>query len=295
MRSISKFVGVFCLCLGVLSCSDDIMTDREMAGNSLLDVATNTVVAYDDTTAVAKEFSFIYKDNRYTLDYKSIDDSIVWARNTDTYHILMNLFKLPSLVTYIHKNGEIEYFDDSESLHLKLQGIIRAELTLEMINSLSDMSDYMRGVPQPNTKGYRANLFIFDDNNYSGKGRRIHLKDGESKIEVGNLKNDYSEIDECDYAMNDKITSFAAYSSGSSVLFEMFEDSDFKDNSFSFTVYPGSVTVIEGDIKIFDGANHVKTGCLLIPDLKDTRVENQSGILKDSWNDRISSVRITAY
>lgn len=283
MRMISKILSISCICLGFFSCNNDILTDSYMAKSSLpieTKAITNT-----------KRFNFTYKDNHYTLEYKTIDDSLIWVGDTTTFNMLVNLKQLPSLTTYMHRTGEIEYFDDSETFLSKLQGIVRAEKYLNPLSTLrtNDMEALLRGTPPAETDGYRANLFLFDDDGYSGKMRRVHLKTGQSKVEVSNLKKDYSEIDDCKYEMNDKTTALCAYSSGEHILFQMYEDSDFKDHNFSFTVYPGTTTVVEGDFsfRIFES---LTAGQLCIPNLKECMVDG----LGDTWNDRISSVRISA-
>ena len=208
MKSISKILCASCLLLGALSCSDDLMNENESFENMMLNETKATEVVDDN-----KKFSFIYKGNVYNFKYKTIDDSVVWVNDTVIYNQLKNLYKLPNLVTYMHKNGEIEYFDNNDSFRSRIHDIVQAEQYMDLTNIMST-NEYKVAPPIKEETGFRANLFLYDDDGYSGKIRRVHLKDGESETEVANLKNEYSELDKRDYDMNDKTTSFAAYSIG---------------------------------------------------------------------------------
>ena len=107
------------------------------------------------------------------------------------------------------------------------------------------------------------------------------MKPGESPLEIDELKSD---------GLNDKTTSFAAYTIGGTTLFELFEDSDFKDDCFSFIVYSNSATEIKDGVIHKWGWPAMQVGQLLVADLKDLWVK---GHKVDTCNDRISSVRIT--
>ena len=126
-----------------------------------------------------------------------------------------------------------------------------------------------------------ANLYLCDDEDYEDTYKQYDLRSGESSLEVKQLKSD---------GLNDKTTSFAAYTIGGTTLFELFEDSNFKDDCFSFVVYKNSATEIRGGVTFKWGAPTPQIGQFLVADLKDLWVK---GHKSDTWNDRISSVRIT--
>lgn len=288
MKSVLNFLGVSCICMGILSCNNEILDDSSLENSDLQVVMTKSI-----DNSVEKSYSFIYKGNNYALDYRQIGDSIIWVSDSTVYNTLTDLYALPDLVTYTHITGEIEYFDDNESFHAKLPGIVQAGKYLDptslMKTGENEISTFALA-PKPEKEGFRANLFLYDDDYYLDKMRRVHLKSTESKKEVANLKNDYSELDGCNYEMNDKTTALAAYTMGEYILFEFFEDSNFANHSFSFTVYPNIFVEINGDFRIRSYTGIDRVGQVCLPNLKECFV----GSSHSSWNDRISSVKVTA-
>lgn len=286
-------VGVTCISLNLMSCQNDLVDPVAFENaEKTQDVLTTKSLSTD---TVYQDEKFIYAGRTYEYTVTSVNDSIVQISDPEIETLLTQLHSNPNLVTYVHRKGTTEYFDNRESLMNQLPGIIERETMLiqEEQALLEDgIEPYYTGhpwtttyPPQVKDDNQIANLWLFDDEDYDDTYERFDLKSGESKVEISNLK---------DYGLNDKVTSLVAYVFGRTVLFEVYEDSNFKDNSFSFTVYPGAATVIAGDIYIKPGPPTNQFGHFAIADLKDCTVMNQSGLINDSWNDRISSVRLTA-
>lgn len=234
---------------------------------------------------------FLYKGINYETKILVVNDSIVLYDDQAIEKLLADLDALPNLVTYQHRNGLIEYFDNRESLMSVLPDIVaREEKELEIETPLHmDSRKVANPACDPNFDGNWANLFLCDDDNYGGKVRHIYLPTNENEVVVDHLK---PNLD-----MNDKTTAFCAYSINGSTFFELFENDHLKSHCLSFTCYKSGTQVINiwnyQDPKSFATSRDFEFqiyGEVLAPDLKNVHV---AGTKKSSWNDRITSVRIT--
>ncbi|WP_455629875.1 hypothetical protein [Parabacteroides sp.] len=280
-------MGTFCVSLLLVSCESDLV-DPVIQENKQEFLVTKSMDCSTDT--IYKDRKFFYEGNTYEYTETLVSDSVIHINNMEVEELLIKFEANPCLVTYMHYDGTFEYFDNQELFNSQVHGIVvRDSMLIQQRRNLG-IEPYYTGhdwetllPPQENKDGQIANLWLFDDHNYDDTYKRIDLiNGGDNPKEVNKLK---------DLDLNDKVTSFVAYVFGRAVLFEMFEDSDFKDHSFSFTVYPGATTKIEGDFS-FRLDQSDKYGKFAIPNLKECMVGNE-GKLKDSWNDRISSVRLT--
>ena len=123
----------------------------------------------------------------------------------------------------------------------------------------------------------------------------IVLKRGEKKEEIGHLKKDFSPN------MNDKASSLAAFSVDGKTLFELFEDDSYRSHSMNFIVHRGSGTLDGQEFSLQSdfptGPDHPipdnprnRVAKIAIFNLKSNHVV---GTTNSTWNDRITSVRIT--
>ena len=132
----------------------------------------------------------------------------------------------------------------------------------------------------PIMNGYYANLFLCDDHNYGGKVRHVLLSTANRDTVVNHLKPGYD--------MNDKTTAFCAYSFGGNTLFELYEDDHLKSHCLSFTCYSKDAQVMNGPYST--SFQWLPYGAVIAPNLKNIQVE---GTKRSTWNDRITSVKIT--
>lgn len=266
------------------SCTNEFVGEFQNSDNSnFLNVITksSTVV---DTTFVSQKFYYEGRTFNYISSF--VGDSLVSIDNPEVVELFEFFSTQSSLVKYLHQDGIIEYFNDRETFLNQLSSIVESEriiaeqeLAIEPYYTGHPWTTPLPPMDQSDNK--IANLWLFDDDNYDDSYTQLDLKLGENQSSISNLRT----VD-----LNDKVTSFVAYVFNHGVLFEMFEDADFQDSSFSFCVFPGNRTVFSGDISFKFGDPSPQIGFCSIASLKNCNV---IGNAYDSWNDRISSVRIT--
>ena len=111
--------------VSLISCNQEI---DESIKKLELDVAQSTRslnIVKEDT--LVQNYEFLYKGKAYETSLLVVDDSIVSVENKEVEDLFLSLNALPDLVTYVHRNGEIEYFDDREELLLVLPSIVKNE------------------------------------------------------------------------------------------------------------------------------------------------------------------------
>lgn len=264
--------------VSLISCNQEI---DEPIKNLELYVAQGTRslnIVKKDT--LVQNYEFLYKGKAYETSLLVVDDSIVSVGNKEVEGLFSSLNVLPDLVTYIHRNGEIEYFDNRAELLLVLPSIVKNEendvvLSEKISNGIVD-----NPACDPIMNGYYANLFLCDDRNYGGKVRHVLLSTANRDTVVNHLKPDYD--------MNDKTTAFCAYSFGGNTLFELYENDHLKSHCLSFTCYSKDAQVMNGPYST--SFQWLPYGAVIAPNLRNVHVE---GTKSSSWNDRITSVKIT--
>lgn len=280
-------MGVACASLVLTSCENDLVDSNILDGSQQI-LKTKSLDLSTDT--VLKNKKFLYEGRTYEYVVTVVNDSIIHINDQAVNELFEEFDNCPSLVTYMHRNGTIEYFKNREIFDAQLPDIVtREKYLIKRELSLTNGVQVLQAdvpwkvfPPIDNSNNKMANLYLCDDASYQDNYKQYDLTPSESPKCVDQLKSD---------GLNDKVTSFAAYTIGGTTRFELFEDSNFKDDCFSFTVYTGVATLIDGDVTYkIPGPMTPQTGQLLIADLKDFGVE---GHRVDTWNDRISSIRIT--
>lgn len=204
--------------------------------------------------------------------------------------LLLELDSKPNLVTFLYPDGTREYFDNSESFYAEKERVFALNAEKEKWVAVSNppisvygmMDDFNHG----NNHEYAANLFLHDDRNYEDTKVEFDLKKNEDKIEIAHLKK---------YGMNDKTTSFCAYSlDNTSNLFELYEDNNWHNHCFSFLVTKNTyIGLNQGEMSLANDSptqGGLLNGKFCCPNLKNIHVK---GTKHSSWNDRITSIRIT--
>lgn len=289
MKRLNYLVALVCTTAGLLSCNNELIDSTDYINQKSV-VKTKSLENVSSDTIV-QTCKFLYKGVNYEAMMQIVNDSVVSIEDQTVDQLLADLNELPNLVTYQHRDGTIEYFDNREALMSVLSDIVTKE-EKEIGFSHATSRDYIvldNPVCDPVPSGNIANLFLCDDDNYSGKVRHIFLPVGQSSVVVNHLKPNLN--------MNDKTTSFVAYCFSGSTLFELYENDDLASNCLSFTCYDS------GPVQIINTWNYqeppktraiiwppVACGQVLAPDLKNVHV---AGTKSSSWNDRITSVRIT--
>lgn len=255
------------------SCSQDDEMFSENDSQTMESRSTNTT---------EEKIDFYYKGERYqTVSYLQ-GDSIIGIEDPEIEKLLLELDAKPNLVTFAYPDGMCEYFDDAESFHADKERVFVMSKERESWASTFPSISPRKLVDAPNFGGKSeniANLFLYDDDNYEDTMIEFDLKKGQNKIEIPHLK---------PYGMNDKTTSFCAFTMRDTQnLFELFEDDNYKSHCFSFLV------TMTTDFKLNGGERAVipmPYGEFYCPNLKNIHVK---GTRRSSWNDRITSIRIT--
>lgn len=240
------------------------------------------VVESRSANITEEKIDFYYKGEHYqTVSYLQ-GDSIIGIENPEIGKLLVELDAKPNLVTFAYPNGTYEYFDDSESFQAEKERVFAMSIEREKWESLLPTITPRGLLDIPNIGENNeniANLFLHDDDNYEDTRIELDLKKGEKKMEVAHLKHPYG--------MNDKTTSFCAFTmQDTQNLFELFEDDNYRSHCFSFLVTMNTNIGLNYGERVLI----VPHGRFCCPDLKNIHVK---GTKHSSWNDRITSVRIT--
>lgn len=287
MKKLNYLVALVCTTAVLISCNDEL---NDFSGNNQESIVEVKSLGISPSDTIVKMCKFLYQEVNYETTMLVVNDSIFSVEDQTVEQLLIDLYELPNLVTYQHRNGLIEYFDNREALMSVLPDIVAKEEKETGSSHATPREWWNTGNPvcDPDPTGNTANLFLCDDDNYSGKVRHIFLPTGQSSVVVNHLKPDLN--------MNDKTTSFVAYCFSGSTFFELYENDNLASHCLSFTCYdsgtPQKINVWDyQDPKMARIAwPSVACGQVLAPDLKNVHV---AGTKSSSWNDRITSVRIT--
>lgn len=91
------------LAIGMVSCQNDVSNDIISPENNI-----------EKTT-----YSFMYKGELYTSDVIYLNDSTSTFENESVLQMFETFKNNPSMISYIHEDGTIEYFDNEEDFILK--------------------------------------------------------------------------------------------------------------------------------------------------------------------------------
>ena len=272
-----KSLGIACAIIGFASCENDL--PELVDSNSTL--MTKSV---EQSDTVYQDCKFIFDGQTYEYVSTVVNDSVVSIDDPTVVELLSDFEQCPELVSYIHKDGTVEFFTDRDTYHAALPGIFQQEKTLVT----SYVQPYAVDVPwnlEPPfdySNGKITNLYLCDDICYKDTYHMFYLTSSQPKIEVPELKS---------YGLNDKVSSLFIYTYQGATLVELYEDSDYKDNCLSIIVYENSEYVVEGNKKNARLETiPLPMGIFKIPDLSTLYV---LGHKKDSWNDRFSSLKMS--
>lgn len=241
---------------------------------------SKTIASRSSATSI-ENIDFYYNGEHFQTVGYLLGDSIIDVEDTEIELLLTDLQNKPDLVTFAYPNGSCEYFDDYESFQAEKARVFAFSEEIEKWCA-QNPTIVPRGVlDQPNFGENReniANLFLHDDRNYEDTMREFDLQKNQGKIEIPQLR---------DYGMNDKTTSFCAFTmQGTQNLFELFEDDNYRSHCFSFLVTMTThVGMNSGEKVLLE-----PYGEFCCPNLKNIHVV---GTKSSSWNDRITSIRIT--
>lgn len=266
------FLIVLVSVISLISCSNDpleSLTSNE--GNSLALTRSNNVVE--------ESVAFIYHGKSYESIYVTLGDSMCYS-NPEVSVLAQRFDQMPAMVSFCYPNNMVEYFDDEDDFQSQFDRVIGMADSIST-NIHVDIHDVMlRSQPKIDFDNIRAAIILYDD---------WGLMDSNNKLFTMPL-NDITPI-ECShlkaFGMNDKTSSFIAYSVGGVTLFELFEDDSYRNHCLKFAVFEN--TNSQMDNTTFSTKSRPR-GQSFVSDLKSCHV---AGTKRSSWNDRITSVRIT--
>lgn len=250
MKKSNLFVVLFFFLVGVVACDNSL----EPFGNSGKSISNRSGIVIPDT--VIESLDFIYKGEFYHSMYASVDDSIVSIFDTKTNAVWERLNNLQETKTYIHSDGNIEYFDNQSDLE---EAINKPSLRMGII-------------PLPVVATF-GSIQIFDDVDYKDRNYKFELWGGVCAIK--NLKT--FKVNGNSINFNDKTSSLKLVAGNVSnyygynfIRFVFWEDDTFS----------GRALVID-----LNGESQE------ISNLKKIKVAGSS----KNWNDRISSFETFAF
>ncbi len=231
-----------------------------------------------------KSVRFIYHGKVYESNYVMLNDSVCLYQQPEVDELAQKFDQMQGLVSFCYPNKEIEYFDDEEDFQSEFTRI--QDKVEYLAQNLKD-SYYIIGhealqvpVPYPvDLSNHDAELWLYDDVAYLDRREDLYLNHGEHIFEWAHLKDTYG--------MNDKTSSFIAFSIGGTTLFELYEDDHYKSHCMKFLLPRTGEISITGAYSILPNRTF---GVAWAVDLRDCAVV---GTKRSSWNDRITSVRLT--
>lgn len=221
-------------------------------------------VEIPDNISNLKVVSFIYEGMTYSSTYKFDKDSLMVFDDSDVEALYARLDSLPQLATYIHSDGLIEYFDNSELAQAKMGG-----------NSIDLNTPKLR-------VSASGSISLFEHENMGGKSVNYSFEYSSVApyfgVSVPFLEKYYPIPSAVTYVnFNDMTSSFTVNLGGSyrQCNVTLYEDKNYGGKSLSFTFfYPNSPFKINnlGDYKIKNGSlfSHSK-----------------------SWHDEASSLKVS--
>lgn len=277
---------MFAIAVGVclFSCSNEDGLDRQIVEDERVSSFSRNSEALFTT--------FVYHGKTYESCYQVDNDSSVVYKNPEVQALAEYFDTTPELVTFIYPNGMMEYFDTHDEFMKSLE---RVKEEVNVISGQANAVDshfyaFPSKGPADNVNN-DAELYLYDDTGFSSRRGDIILKKGAKKVEIPHLKKNFSPN------MNDKTSSLEAYSIAGTTLFELFEDNNYRSHCMSFILNnsirwdfvdkPFSLPFNDTP-KPDNPRSHWGKG--FDANLKDNYVV---GTHNSSWNDRITSVRIT--
>lgn len=250
-------------------------------GDELLERNDTKVIGSRSAATSIENIDFYYNGNHFQTVGYLLGDSIIDMEDPEIELLLTDLQNKPNLVTFAYPDGSCEYFDDYESFQAEKARVFAFSEEIEKWCAQNPTIVPRGLIDQPNVGENReniANLFLHDDRNYEDTMKEFDLQKGQGKIEIPHLK---------PYGLNDKTTSFCAFTmQDTKNLFELFEDDTYRNHCFSFLVTMTThVGMNTGQMSFME-----PHGDFCCPNLKNIHVV---GTKRSSWNDRITSIRIT--
>lgn len=275
---VSFFIMLSIIALIFTSC-DNNLSEARIPEN-------NTGYQINSRSENMESIKFIYHGKVYESTYIVTEDSTCLYQNPEVNKLTQFFDHTPGLVSFYYPNMEVEYFDSDEDFKEKFDKIkekVKLICEEQENNNFNfrfeddSIPDFDKPVDVIN---HNAELWLYDDIALMDRREDLYLNRGEAKFEWAHLKNKYN--------MNDKTSSFIAQSISGVTMFELYEDDNYKSHCMKFML--GSTS----DIKISGVYSAIHSGRTvahaLAVDLHDCDV---AGTKRSTWNDRITSVRIS--
>lgn len=271
--------------LSMISCNNEVPNTSSTSSD-----ATSRGIQVSETQSV----SFIYQGKTYESDYFMVNDSTVSYINPEIEELAKSFEQNPDLYVFFYPNGITEYFNNSQDFQTDMKRVMQTVDSLCQIKTPQSRSHSDSGLPSGNQEiqagpvhpeYHNAELVLYDDVAYLDRCELLPLEKPFSSVQFPHLKS------QCN--MNDKVSSMIAFSIGTDALFECFEDDHYKSHCMSFMVRNGvryDYSSTPGTGTVEEEPNGYNYGEAWFVDLHDCHVV---GTKKSSWNDRITSVRIT--
>lgn len=275
---VSSFIMLALIALIFASC-DNNLSEMQITGN-------NTKFPINPRSEKIGSTKFIYHGKVYESTYIIVEDSIRLYQNPEVNKLAQLFDYTPGLVSFYYPNMEVEYFDSDKEFTENFDEIKeKAKLICQEQEDNNfnlrfeddDIPDFDKPVDVIN---HNAELWLYDDIALMDRREDLYLNRGESKLEWAHLQNRYN--------MNDKVSSFIAQSISGVTMFELYEDDNYKSHCMKFMLGSTSDIKISG---VFSATHSGRTVAhALAVDLHDCEV---AGTKRSTWNDRITSVRIS--
>lgn len=222
-------------------------------------------VGIPDNTPNLKSISFIYEGVTYSSTYEFDKDSLMVFDDNEVEALYARLDSLPQLAAYIHSDGLVEYFDNSEQAQVKI-GDVNPNVGSSKLRVSG--SGYITLFEHENMKGSRIDFDFGVTLNPYNVGVLVPFVARYYTAAGG--RQEYVNF-------NDMASSFTISASGSysKCIVWLYENKDYGGKSLVFTFYyPNSPFKIYnlGDYKIKNGSlfSHSK-----------------------SWHDQVSSLKVS--
>lgn len=231
-----------------------------------------------------ESIKFIYHGKTYESTYTMTEDSVCLYHNSEVNKLAQQFDHTPGLVSFYYPNKDLEYFDNDGEFQTAFARIRNKVDSIYQTQNIANYGIRSNDIPildQPvDALNHDAELWLYDDIGLLDRREDLYLNRGELVFEWPHLKRTYG--------MNDKTSSFVALSIGGWTIFELYEDDHYKSHCMKFMLTSTQDLTITGPYSDIHSGRTVASALAI--DLHECDVV---GTKRSTWNDRITSVRIT--
>lgn len=281
MKIFKKNTSVLILSLALASCINGL-EEINTPSNSISDIPQ------ESTRSLTDSLEIVYHGESYKTAYMITEGSTYIYQNSKVRNLIDNLnLNQPNLMTFFHKNGIIEFFDNEDDFKLNKKRLV-AEHRIEKKSPLilsregwfpNDNKPYLSPADPVNNE---VEIHLYEDELYLG---------GYFALARTRHDSDYSQVDKV-WNFGGDITSMIVHTIGVGGIFTFYDVMECQGKSFTMIIeVDDSISLPFSNYAIATPDNSYKFGSLFMIDLRDVYWYGIAG----NWSDRICCIKVERY